>query len=147
MEQSSLLAFLADSNTVELGVLGALQPGDKLRVTTKCLEIDPPAYARKVRRFFSKENRTLAASAVERIVGTSRRLVRRLTSSNELEALEHLKTAMRAAIVGIENLKQTYVGDASVQARLTVAACKLGDALQSCVAGLGSGSDPRVAAP
>ena len=129
MEQSSLLTFLADSSTVELNILAALQPGDKLSVSGKFLEIDPPSYTRVIRRFFGKDNRNLSATTVERIVSTSRRLARRLKSADETDAHQHLVDAMRSAIVGIENLKQTYGGDAGVQARLSVAACKLADAL------------------
>lgn len=126
MDQSTLLSSMADHVTVNLHILASLRPGDKLRVAGDVVEVDPPSRARCVRRFLRKDGRHISVITVERWVATARRLLR---TTPESDAKKNLRDAMHAAIAGIQNLRQTYAADAAVCARLTVAACRIEDAL------------------
>ena len=118
-----------DRILIDLEVIAQLQPDDKLGVNvlpgSTELVVDSNYYTQSIRRWYGGRDRRTALNYVDRLVTSCEEAAGTLRMGSHTVAQHNITQSITKAVVGLENLKQTYVNDSVLVAQLSLILCKL----------------------
>ena len=124
----------------QLKLLSKVQINDKLSVCGEQIEIDVSGPLRPVKRTYYGETRTATIekleglceniyefleSSIKKLKENKGRIVETHIQNNTNEQLKQLWLEMSGSIKGLDNLKSTYRGDASIESRIDICMDKI----------------------
>lgn len=118
-----------DSILVDLEIIGQINEGDKLAVSTVLgstkLFVNQFSYINSVYRRYNGYNRVDSIIYVETLITRVETSTDKIIDGNFTDMSISLKNSIKNALSGMYNLKKTYTLDSEMIARLTISISKL----------------------
>ena len=114
---------------LDLEVIKQLEDNDKLGVLTlpgsTKLCVDTFGYTSSFTRWYNNFNRETSITYLEQLTNNIEKMSDFIITGQHNEEGEILREAINSALIGLEKLKLTYIGDSIIAARITLIINKL----------------------
>ena len=122
-----------DTLIINLKVLGKISAGSKLNTKEKYLEIDKNTWGQSLVRWIRGDNRKATCDSIHTIITSASHIIQaslkaernklvdeKFLHMTHVELLENLHKELKKVLVGISNLKDTYIHDTTHSSKMEI---------------------------
>ena len=113
-----------DENFLHLEVLSKIKEGDKISIKLipgeKKMFVDQSSLSSSLRRWYNGYNREESVKFIEDLVSSIDNNSLYIINGNHIEEGEILINSIKKGLIGLENLKKTYVDDSIISSKINL---------------------------
>tara|TARA_Y100000992_G_C21272951_1_gene497987 strand:- start:3289 stop:3738 length:450 start_codon:yes stop_codon:yes gene_type:complete len=124
-----------DENFLHLEVLSKIKEGDKISIKLipgeKKMFVDQSSLSSSLRRWYNGYNREESVKFIEDLVSSIDNNSLYIINGNHIEEGEILINSIKKGLIGLENLKKTYVDDSIISSKINLIIDKLNSIIKN----------------